>query len=476
MDKQYSVQFFTKFVEAMQKFCRDYIEFEQAVELSGYLSLEIDNYKKERYVLSEMVHSTGDVISESYCVKAFKTMKRLPSRSSEADLVLRDNTNMRRSGGYTDSQSLHQNIPSSGHSYRSRIHPAGTSHSSHLSSFSEQSSQRYVQSQSPMRQTQPPSFTQGSSGHGREPQDSLSSRGRPMQIQPRHSIQVPEGRGQKRSSTDGTGDGSSKKEKTDSDLESLYNAATNIASSSETTAATIGDIASTTASEPVSTSNESIRLPLTDMVTIKEENDVILLDDEGGGPSQLDVGSFANDSNSSSNLVDNSSLGAGDMFGSSVAGTGEGNPSGSSMSNEAMEERVGGQVLGDPARSLSSAYIPRLYGSLDNKSCTSSVGLQLKTDSISTKFRKQKLKCESCDFETLYRFALTRHQRIHTGDFFRCHLCTCHFSDSYQLQHHLKGHAGNLRCKICGRNFTNFSTLKYHEKRHMRKLSSGMPL
>ncbi|XP_041370146.1 uncharacterized protein LOC121384041 isoform X6 [Gigantopelta aegis] len=338
MDKQYSVQFFTKFVEAMQKFCRDYIEFEQAVELSGYLSLEIDNYKKERYVLSEMVHSTGDVISESYCVKAFKTMKRLPSRSSEADLVLRDNTNMRRSGGYTDSQSLHQNIPSSGHSYRSRIHPAGTSHSSHLSSFSEQSSQRYVQSQSPMRQTQPPSFTQGSSGHGREPQDSLSSRGRPMQIQPRHSIQVPEGRGQKRSSTDGTGDGSSKKEKTDSDLESLYNAATNIASSSETTAATIGDIASTTASEPVSTSNESIRLPLTDMVTIKEENDVILLDDEGGGPSQLDVGSFANDSNSSSNLVDNSSLGAGDMFGSSVAGTGEGNPSGSSMSNEAMEE------------------------------------------------------------------------------------------------------------------------------------------
>ena len=190
MDKQYSVQFFTKFVEAMQKFCRDYIEFDQAVELSGYLSLEIDNYKKERYVLSEMVHSTGDVISESYCVKAFKTMKRLPPKNSDSD-ILRDNTNMHRSGGYTDSQFSHQNISSSGNSYRSRVHH---------SNFAEHS---------PSRQSQPPSFTQGSSGH-REQQDSFS-RVRSMQIQPRQSIQGHESRGQKRSSTDETGDGFSKK-------------------------------------------------------------------------------------------------------------------------------------------------------------------------------------------------------------------------------------------------------------------------
>ncbi|XP_041370149.1 zinc finger and BTB domain-containing protein 17-like isoform X9 [Gigantopelta aegis] len=468
MDKQYSVQFFTKFVEAMQKFCRDYIEFEQAVELSGYLSLEIDNYKKERYVLSEMVHSTGDVISESYCVKAFKTMKRLPSRSSEADLVLRDNTNMRRSGGYTDSQSLHQNIPSSGHSYRSRIHPAGTSHSSHLSSFSEQSSQRYVQSQSPMRQTQPPSFTQGSSGHGREPQDSLSSRGRPMQIQPRHSIQVPEGRGQKRSSTDGTGDGSSKKEKTDSDLESLYNAATNIASSSETTAATIGDIASTTASEPVSTSNESIRLPLTDMVTIKEENDVILLDDEGGGPSQLDVGSFANDSNSSSNLVDNSSLGAGDMFGSSVAGTGEGNPSGSSMSNEAMEETHQSGYFNLPCGNKRRPIELADTGPGDSSAFQNPITSTLWEAVYPNSSKKQVYSCDQCSYETIYRHVLKRHKRRHTGDFFRCHLCACHFSDKYQLRHHLNGHAGKLRCKICDRNFSDLSGLKQHEKNYHR--------
>ncbi|XP_041370483.1 uncharacterized protein LOC121384253 isoform X6 [Gigantopelta aegis] len=82
MDKQYSVKFFTSFVEAMQKFCREYIDFEQCVELSGYLAVEIDNHKKERYVLSEMLQSSGNVISESYCTKAFKTLRKEPSVSA----------------------------------------------------------------------------------------------------------------------------------------------------------------------------------------------------------------------------------------------------------------------------------------------------------------------------------------------------------------------------------------------------------
>ena len=80
MDKQYSVKFFTSFIEAMQKLCREYLDFEQGVELSGYLAVEIDNYKKERYVLSELVQSTGNVISESYCTKAFKTLRKEPQR------------------------------------------------------------------------------------------------------------------------------------------------------------------------------------------------------------------------------------------------------------------------------------------------------------------------------------------------------------------------------------------------------------
>ncbi|XP_041368453.1 zinc finger and BTB domain-containing protein 44-like isoform X6 [Gigantopelta aegis] len=84
MDKQYSVKFFTSFVEAMQKLCREYLEFEQGVELSGYLAVEIDNFKKERYVLSEMLQSNGSVISESYCTKAFKTLRKEIPRNSGA--------------------------------------------------------------------------------------------------------------------------------------------------------------------------------------------------------------------------------------------------------------------------------------------------------------------------------------------------------------------------------------------------------
>ena len=82
MDKQYSIKFFTCLVESMQKVCRDFLDFEQAIDLSGYLCVEIDNYRKERYVISELVHNTGDVISESYCTKAFKTLRKFPRESS----------------------------------------------------------------------------------------------------------------------------------------------------------------------------------------------------------------------------------------------------------------------------------------------------------------------------------------------------------------------------------------------------------
>ena len=95
MDKQYSVEFFTSLVESIQKCCRDFLEFDQAIELSGYLNLEIDNYKKERYVLSEMMSRAGDVISESYCTKAFKTVHRNRSPPPVVNTVLRDSSNQR---------------------------------------------------------------------------------------------------------------------------------------------------------------------------------------------------------------------------------------------------------------------------------------------------------------------------------------------------------------------------------------------
>ncbi|XP_046376588.1 uncharacterized protein LOC124149198 isoform X2 [Haliotis rufescens] len=98
MDKQYSVKFFTSFLESLQDHCNTFLEFNHLVEVSGYVCVEIDNVKKERYVLSELVQSCGNVISESYCTKAFKTpatkisensKKYLPQGTREKDRKLK---------------------------------------------------------------------------------------------------------------------------------------------------------------------------------------------------------------------------------------------------------------------------------------------------------------------------------------------------------------------------------------------------
>ncbi|XP_067657559.1 uncharacterized protein [Haliotis asinina] len=82
MEKQYSQEFFSSFVEQLQQVCRNYLTFSQFVEVSGYVCVEIDNLKKERYVLSELLQSSGNVVSESYCTKAFKTLRNSKNVSS----------------------------------------------------------------------------------------------------------------------------------------------------------------------------------------------------------------------------------------------------------------------------------------------------------------------------------------------------------------------------------------------------------
>ncbi|XP_067657560.1 uncharacterized protein [Haliotis asinina] len=87
MEKQYSVEFFTSFVEQLQDVCRNYLHFSQFVEVSGYVCVEIDNMKKERYVLSELLQSSGDVVSESFCTKSYRTSRHsgnLPQLSTTA--------------------------------------------------------------------------------------------------------------------------------------------------------------------------------------------------------------------------------------------------------------------------------------------------------------------------------------------------------------------------------------------------------
>ncbi|XP_046376560.2 uncharacterized protein LOC124149187 isoform X2 [Haliotis rufescens] len=95
METQYSVQFFASFVEQLQDVCRNYLHFSQFVEVSGYVCVEIDNMKKERYVLSELLQSSGNVVSESYCTKAFKTNRNIGNprgRFGERALNIEQNT------------------------------------------------------------------------------------------------------------------------------------------------------------------------------------------------------------------------------------------------------------------------------------------------------------------------------------------------------------------------------------------------
>ncbi|XP_041371265.1 zinc finger and BTB domain-containing protein 6-like isoform X11 [Gigantopelta aegis] len=473
MDKQYSVQFFTKFVEAMQKFCRDYIEFEQAVELSGYLSLEIDNYKKERYVLSEMVHSTGDVISESYCVKAFKTMKRLP--------VIRDHTNTLRLS-QDDSIDLRDSPPQYGIPYqttssRQRTHIHQTSPNRH--NISSQQSYRQTMN----RRHNPPSFASGGQNSNAFTTSSSSSAQleEPSTIQPRQSVQyltsashsspvmalVPslddveadhssgtsnmnplvssadniqsdESRGQKRSTVQEE-TSPNKKEKLDNELESLFSAATSIVTVSEGNvdfSTTVGekvpqsqdvnlDIPNSDQSTSQSHSvSESLRLP--ESIQIKEEvdPDIMFIDSPG------------------------------DRSGSEPGGYGADAQSFTSSAEAASSDPKSLQTFHELPRQLMTS----IRGTSNNT-------VVIKGPKL--------FKCNFCEYTTKIRSNISRHVRIHTGDFHKCSLCPREFADKGYLADHLKAHRGELLCLNCGKMFKSSKGLRKHKKNCFKKKPDG---
>ncbi|XP_067657686.1 zinc finger MYM-type protein 3-like isoform X2 [Haliotis asinina] len=92
MEKENSAQFFRSLLENIQKACHNFVNFSQFVEVSGYVCVEIDNLKKERYFLSELLQSSGNVISESYCAQVCKTTGHSDS-SNNRDVCQQDDDN-----------------------------------------------------------------------------------------------------------------------------------------------------------------------------------------------------------------------------------------------------------------------------------------------------------------------------------------------------------------------------------------------
>ncbi|XP_041371254.1 zinc finger protein 2-like isoform X1 [Gigantopelta aegis] len=489
MDKQYSVQFFTKFVEAMQKFCRDYIEFEQAVELSGYLSLEIDNYKKERYVLSEMVHSTGDVISESYCVKAFKTMKRLP--------VIRDHTNTLRLS-QDDSIDLRDSPPQYGIPYqttssRQRTHIHQTSPNRH--NISSQQSYRQTMN----RRHNPPSFASGGQNSNAFTTSSSSSAQleEPSTIQPRQSVQyltsashsspvmalVPslddveadhssgtsnmnplvssadniqsdESRGQKRSTVQEE-TSPNKKEKLDNELESLFSAATSIVTVSEGNvdfSTTVGekvpqsqdvnlDIPNSDQSTSQSHSvSESLRLP--ESIQIKEEVDPdIMFIDSPGDRSGSEPGGYGADAQSFTSSAEAASSDPKSLQ-VDVLETEENESDTGSIHDDCGHDKTPNEPS---ATSLVKSTTKPLHKSSSSFRCT----------------------VPRCGYKTNKKYNLQRHMCIHGQKTlkFKCPKCDDCFHSQYEVEQHERGiHLGGILCESCGMEYRSRQGLELHRK------------
>lgn len=77
--------------------------------------------------------------------------------------------------------------------------------------------------------------------------------------------------------------------------------------------------------------------------------------------------------------------------------------------------------------------------------------------------------CSECTYKTKFLCNLKRHQRKHTGEVFRCRLCTSIFYDSHELAIHTAAHSGQLSCKFCGKTMASRQGLQVHQKRHLRE-------
>ncbi|XP_041368629.1 transcription factor Ken-like isoform X2 [Gigantopelta aegis] len=480
MDKHYSEEFFFNFLEVLQKVCRDYLQFNDSVEVSGYLALDIDNTRKERYVLCELLNGAGHVVSESHCTKVFKTFHKKPLQTSSIENVVSGAPNgsessVRNRNTDTDLNSVGELDSSEDFTNNNSVDPP---HGSAVSVAGR-------------RQTRSSRAVLGGTAQGLNCSPSSQQFTRDGDTSTM-SLSSEKNNSKKKRGANTNLTSSAKKSKSAvgseclnivSDCSLLPQSYANTDSNED------GVSRSETPGFETDEHNEKICFPLTTTVTCKQEVmddlDTLQLTCE-----TISSESFVMDNNAQTfpdgaELVPCSSDSLPISDNKQMSRTISILQGKSSYSNDDRSmDRTPWASVDPDVTSLTYEQISRNLSECTATHASQNKGNQRRWENEkyispvgqhSDRFVSQKVyRCNLCGYQTGLLPNLKRHERRHSGEFFRCHLCKCRFSDRYELSIHVRLHFEKLNCKVCGKTFSSRYGLQRHVKTHKHGRSLGI--
>lgn len=81
-------------------------------------------------------------------------------------------------------------------------------------------------------------------------------------------------------------------------------------------------------------------------------------------------------------------------------------------------------------------------------------------------------RCDRCSYSTHVKYRMQRHQRIHSGDYIKCDLCSAKFTEPCELRsHHQSMHEGiGVECPVCRKVLRSKHSLATHRaQQHPKK-------